>query len=121
MLDGFQVGRALQGLLPGPLPVGDGLLREPGLGVVVCHQFGLGLDDLGKLRCQHLGTPLVILLTGALQQRLIRGLLNEGMFEQVPRLRRTPPLVEQFGVHELRQPPLHTSPRPSVPTARINS
>ena len=28
------------------------------------------------------------------------------MFEEVLRLWRTPPLVEQFRVHELRQPPL---------------
>jgi hypothetical protein len=90
----FQVGRALPSLLPGPPPVRNGLLDEPGLGVVLRHQLRLGLDNLGKLRRQHLGTALMILLPGALQQRLIRSLLDEGMFEDVPRLWRPPPLVE---------------------------
>ena len=69
-------------------------------------QFGLRLDDLGKAFCQHLGNALVTLLTGALQQRPVCGLLEEGMFEEIACLRRTPPLVEQFSVHELRQPPM---------------
>jgi hypothetical protein len=68
VLDGFLVGGALQGLLPSPLPVGHGLRPKPSLSVVLCHDFWLHRNDLGKLRRQHLGTPLMILLTGALQQ-----------------------------------------------------
>jgi hypothetical protein len=93
VLDGFQVGRTLQRLLPGPLPIGDGLRTEPGFGVVLRDQFGLGLDDLGKLRGQHLGNALVILLTGALQQRLIGGILNERGLEAVGGLWWQPPPV----------------------------
>jgi hypothetical protein len=102
----FQVGRARHGTLVCPLPEDNSLLREAGLGVVVGQQFGLRLDDLGEAFCQHLGNALVTLLTGALQQRLVCGLLDEGMFEEIACLRRTPPLLEQFSIHELRQPPL---------------
>ena len=91
-------------LLPGPLPVGDGLRLEPGLGVVMRQQLGLGLAVLGKLRLQHLRNALVILLPRALQQRLIGRVLDQGMLEDIRRLRRQPPLVEQLRLHELRRP-----------------
>ena len=61
----------LERLLPGPLPVGDGLLREARLGVVMGQQLGSGLSGLGKLCLKHLGNALVMLLTGTPQQRLI--------------------------------------------------
>jgi hypothetical protein len=43
----------------------------------------------------------VVLLPGALQQRLIRRLLNQGMLEEVRGLRRDTAAIEQLGVHEL--------------------
>ena len=42
----------------------------------------------------------MVLLARALQQRLIGRLLDEGMLEQVGRLRWYPALVEQFGVDQ---------------------
>ena len=53
--DGFQMGRAVAGLLTCPLPVGNGLLGEARLGVVVRQQFRLRLRRVGK-GCGSFGT-----------------------------------------------------------------
>ena len=92
--DGFQIGRAVAGLLAGLLPVGNGLLVATSRGVVMRQQLGLRLDQLGKPCLQHLGNVLVILLPRAPEQRLIGRVLDEGMLEGVCRL------------HQLRQRPL---------------
>jgi hypothetical protein len=62
------------------------------------QQFGLGLDHLGKLCLQHLGNALVIVLPRALEQRLIRRVLDEGMFKAIGGLGWYAPLVQQFGL-----------------------
>jgi hypothetical protein len=43
--DGFQMGRALAGVLGRPLPVDHRLLGAARLGVVLGHQLGLGLHQ----------------------------------------------------------------------------
>ena len=48
------------------------------------QQFRLRLDCLGKLPLQYLGDVLVIMLPRAPQQRLIGGLLDQGMLKDVP-------------------------------------
>jgi hypothetical protein len=48
MLDRFRVGRALTGLLSGPLPVCHGWHREAGFRVMMAQQFRLGLGRLWK-------------------------------------------------------------------------
>ena len=60
----------------------------------------------GNVLCQHLGNALVVLLPRAPEQRLIGRVLDEGMLERVGGLRRQAPLVEQLGLHQLRQAPL---------------
>ena len=97
--DGFQIGRALAGALPRPLPVGDGLRTQACLSVVLRQQLGLRLGRLWKLLNQHLCNALVILLTGAPQQGLIRSVLDERMLERVGDLRRHAPLIHQLRVH----------------------
>ena len=62
----------------------ESLFVQTRLSVVVGDQLGLGLDDLRKLALQQLGDLSVILLAIALQQRLIGGVLNQGMLEDVP-------------------------------------
>ncbi len=62
-------------------------------------KFRLGLNGLCKLRLQHLGNLLVELLAFAFEQRLVGCILNEGMFEEVPRLRGQPALVDQLCLH----------------------
>jgi len=102
--NGFYMRRALVSVLAGPLPVENRVLRQTRLGVVMRHQLRLRLDGLGKLRLQHLRSPLVIALSRALQERLIGGFLDQSMLEDVPAPWRHTPLVDQLGVYQLRQP-----------------
>ena len=68
------------------------------------HQLGLRLGSLGKQLYQHLGNALMVLLPYALQERLIGGILDEGVLEDVAAARRQPSLVDQFSLHQLGQP-----------------
>jgi hypothetical protein len=86
--DGFHLGAALQGALPGPLPVIYRLLPEACLGIVVRQQLGLGLGRPGKLRLEHLCDALMVLLPRPFQQGLIGRFLNQGMLEEIRRVRR---------------------------------
>ena len=70
------------------------------------QQFGLGLHGLRKLRLQHLRNTLVVLLPGALEERLIGGLLDQRMLEDIRRLRWQPLLVQELRLHQLVQPAL---------------
>jgi hypothetical protein len=79
------------------------------------HQLRLGARHLGKPILQQLCRPLVILLAGALQQRLVSGILYQRMLEQVARPRRAAALVEQLVDHQLTETALQ---RPSPPSAR---
>src|SRR6266446_5203964 len=96
MANRLDVSRAFDGYLSRLLPVGNGLLCEPRLGVVMSQQFGLRLDQLGRLYLQNLGNALVILLPRAPEQRLIGCILNEGMLKDIGGLGWYAPLVEQF-------------------------
>jgi hypothetical protein len=69
------MGRALESTLACPLPIGDGLLCEPSLGVVMCQQFRLTFSRLEKLCFQDVGDALMVLLPRALEQGLIGGVL----------------------------------------------
>ena len=65
--------------------------------------LGLGRDALGEAFFQHLGDARVELLARALEQRLVRRVLDQRVLEGVGRRRRRAALVEQLGVHQLRQ------------------
>ena len=67
------------------------------------QQLRLGLGGLREARCQDLRNALVILLPGALEQRLIGRILDEGVLEHVGGLGRGAALVEELGLHELMQ------------------
>jgi len=103
VLDRFQVGRALQRVLPGVLPVGNRLCGEPGRRIMLRQQLGLRGGALWKLRLQHLRNPLMVLLAGAPQQGLIRRLLDEGVLERVRGLRGHAALYDQFGLDQLHE------------------
>jgi hypothetical protein len=51
-----------------------------------------------------LGNALMVLLPSASQQRLIRGLLDKDVFEDVLCLRKMPSLVEQLCLYQLAKP-----------------
>src|SRR5262249_33452314 len=82
--------------VPCLLPVEHGLLGHAGLGVVLRHQLGLGLNHVGKALDEHLRNALMVLLPGSLQQRLIGRVLNQGMLEEIRRLWRPPLLVQEL-------------------------
>jgi hypothetical protein len=63
------------------------------------QEFRLRLGSLGKLYCHHLGNALMVLLARTLQERLIGGILDEGVLEDVPAARRQTALVDQYGIH----------------------
>jgi hypothetical protein len=60
------------------------------------QQFRLRLSRLGKLLGQHLGNALVVLLPCALEQRLIRHILDEGVLKHIGRLRWRTSLVDNL-------------------------
>ena len=86
-------------MLTRTLPVRDGLGPEAGFCVMMGYQLRLGLGNVGKLRRQHLGNMLMILLARALQERLVGGILDEGVLEDLLAARRQTALVDQFGIH----------------------
>ena len=83
VLDRFEIGGAQQRQLPSLLPQGQRLGRTTRLGVVVRDHLGRRRHGLGKSGFEECGYVLVILLTGALEQRLIGGVLHQGMFKGV--------------------------------------
>jgi hypothetical protein len=97
--DSFQIGRAVAGLLARPLPVDHRLLGAIRHRVVLGHQLRLGLHERGEPSLYDLGYFLVHLLSGALEQRRIGGVLNQGVLKQIPAPRWPSPLVEEFGLH----------------------
>ncbi len=99
MGDGFRMCGALDGLLPRLVPITNRLGVETRLRAVMRQEFGLGGSDLGKLRLQHRGNALMIPLPCAAQQRLIRNITDQRVFEKVGGLWWQPTLIQQFGVH----------------------
>ena len=64
--DGFQMGRAVTGLLACLLPVANSLCNEPCFRTVMRQQFGLCLSGLWELGFEHLGNPLMVVLSRTL-------------------------------------------------------
>jgi hypothetical protein len=102
----FQISRALEGPLAGLLPIGNGLRHQTSFDIVMRQQLGLSLTDLGEACLHHLGNVLMVPLAGALEQRLIGRVLDQGMLEAVRRLWRQTLLIEELCLHQLLQPPL---------------
>ena len=67
VVDGFQMGRAVAGLLAGPLPIDYCLLGAARRRVVLGDQLRLGLHKRGEPGFKDLGNLLVHLLPGALE------------------------------------------------------
>ena len=105
--EGFQVGRALEGLLSGTVPIGNGLRQPIGLRIVMGQQLGLHGAELGKPRRHRLGHTLMVLLASTPEQGLRSSLLDQGMLKDVRRLRWQPLLVQELCLHQLVQPTLH--------------
>ena len=68
MTHSLYVRGALHRVFTGLQPVGDGLLGETGLGVVMCHPFRLRFNHVGKRLLEQLRDLLMIVLPHASQQ-----------------------------------------------------
>ena len=89
---------------PGSLVVRDRRGGEPSCFRVPRDDLGLGPDALGEAFLQHLGDARVQLLARALEQRLVRRLLDQRMLEDVGGRGRLPAREEDFGIDQARQP-----------------
>jgi hypothetical protein len=92
--DRFLVRRPLRRALARAPVVRDRRRDEARLLVVPRDHLGLRLDALRKACLQHLADPSVELLARALQERLIRGLLDQCVPEGVRGVRRLAPREE---------------------------
>ena len=104
MADRFLIGRALDRPFAGPLPVHRRRSRQAGLGIVVRDQLRAGLDRIGEVALEQFGDLAVILQARAPEQRLVGGVLDQRMLEDVARTRRPAALIEQFGLDQAAEP-----------------
>ncbi len=58
----------------------------PSFRIMMCQQFWLRFSRLSKLLLQHLGDPLVVPLSGALQERLVGRILHQGVLKSIGRV-----------------------------------
>ena len=70
---------------------------------MVRQRFRLGFDDLGELRLQLDAMTGVYLLSPALEEALIGGVLDERMLERIGRLGRDTASKYEFGLFKLLQ------------------
>ena len=80
-----------------PAAVAHRLLGAARRGVVLGDQLRLRLHERREADFEDLGHLLVHLLPGALEQRRIGSVLDEGVLKQIPGPWRPPPLVEDLG------------------------
>jgi hypothetical protein len=99
MRQSFGVRRSRDRLFTGSQPISSCGERQGRLSEVMGDEFRPRLCILGKLLHHYLRDTLVVLLTGAAQQRLIGGILDERMLERIGGLRRHPPLVHELSVY----------------------
>jgi hypothetical protein len=104
MADGLLVRRPLRGALARSLVVPNRLRDQPRLIVVSRNHLGLGGDALGEALLQHLGDARVQLLARALEQRLVRRLLDQRVLEGVRRRGRLAAREENFRVDQAPEP-----------------
>ena len=78
MTDRFDVGEVIGGAIAGRPPIADRRLGvgETAFGVVMGDQLGRGILEVGKLIFLGLCNRLVDLLAAALEQALIRRILD---------------------------------------------
>src|SRR5712691_7023433 len=103
MPQSFDMGGALDGTPASLLPVANSLLQQTGFGVVMRQQLGLGRGSVKKLLRQDLGNALVDMLPSTLEQRLIGGVLDQRVVENIAGLRWYTALIDDLDLHQPRQ------------------
>jgi len=76
MADRFEMGGALGGVLPGLQPLIDRALDSAGGSQMVRQEFGLALDEIGKMLLQQCCYACVQLLPSGAQQSAVGGVLH---------------------------------------------
>src|SRR6202022_2654889 len=96
MGDCLRVGGALKCALAGSLPPLNRRLEATCLCIVHRDELRTGLRFAGELIDHHPRDAFVILLSRAFEQRLVGGLLNQYMLEDVGRLRWSATLIQEL-------------------------
>ena len=99
----LQAGRPAAGETAGAHPGVEGRLGQVRLGVVMGEDLGCGLRGRGETARQRLGDLPVDLLALALEQRLVRRVLDESVLEQVPRLAAKALAIDELRLHQAPQ------------------
>ena len=77
---------------------------EARLGIVMGQQLGLRLADARESAPPRPGQCADGTAAGCSQQRLIGRVLDQGVLEEIRRLRRQPLLIQELRLHQLLQP-----------------
>ena len=107
MSNRFRVRGAPHGALARRRPVGDGILVETGLAIVIGQQFGLALHDGRIMLLQSLRDMPMKLLAQLAQQRAVGGVLHQCVLKDVGRFWRGAALEEQSSLDQPTQRVLH--------------
>src|SRR5439155_6239108 len=67
------------------------------------NQLGLFVPDVRKPALERLGEPSVVLLPVTTEERQIRGVPDQRVFERVAGVGRNAALIQQLYLHKLRQ------------------
>ena len=97
---GLGVRRALSRALAGRLPVGNGVFRKVSFGEVVREHLRLGCRDVRERLLERPGNSRVQRLPPIAQQCAVGGVLNEGVLEQIGRVRGDAISEQQPGLHQ---------------------
>ena len=86
-----------------PAPIFDRGLSEARLREVMGEQFGLGLDDVGKMLAQRLRDLLMQDLPPALEQAFVGGVADQSVLERVARGRQLAGAEDELRILQLRE------------------
>src|SRR3954467_8757568 len=100
---GLCIGRSFGGAPSGREPIINRLLGLPGLGMMVSEQFRFGHCTVGEALLEYLCDPGMQLLTLALEQPSVSGVLNERVLEGVYGVRRPTAAEDELGARKLAQ------------------
>jgi hypothetical protein len=101
MANRFHMRQARRGMSAGLQPLIDGTFGIAGAHKMMGQEFGLALDEIGKILLQHRRDPSVQLVPPSAQQHAIRGVLHEGVLEEIGGLRSGAAAKQQSGIAEL--------------------
>src|SRR5258708_3325182 len=97
MTDRLKILRSSQASFTCAKPMADGLLSQTGLGVMMGDDFRQSLGARCRPVLKNLGDVGMQLPPATLKQAHIRRVLDEGMLEDVGRIRRNTAAEDKFG------------------------